>query len=158
MYEMIHPASFLTRYQKWWNSHPASSLEALEFAILLLRLVAYSAQFLPSQTYAANHIQRIPVPSIQNHCNQLAINMWRAFEPLSTSRNLWSVYSLFFQVCYLKNAGCVKEAWHVFGSTVRLAQDLGLHVEPHAPTHFKWNELEKDMRRRAFWNLYLLDR
>ena len=158
MYEMIHLASFLTRYQNWWTSYPASSLEALEFAILLLRLVAYSAQFLPSHTHAADHVQSIPVLSIQNHYNQLAINVWRAYKPLSTSHSLWSVYSLFFHVCYLKNTGCVKEAWYVFGSTVRLAQDLGLHVEPCASTHFKWNELEKDMRRRAFWNLYSLDR
>ena len=155
---MIHPSSFLTRYQNWWASHPASSPETLEFAILLLRLVAYSAQFLPSQTHAADHVEHIPVHSIGNHCHELANKMGSAYESLGASHTISSVYQMFFHVCYLQNEGRIREAWYIFGSTARLAQDIGLHLEPCAPTHSKLNELEKDMRRRAFWNLHTWDR
>ena len=158
IYEMVHSTSFLLRYQNWWTSNPAHSFEGLEFAVLLLRLGAYSTQFLPSQAHPADHIKGIPLSSIREHCYELATKLWNTYESLDPPRTLTSAHQMFFQTCYLKNEGRVKDAWYTLGSTVRLAQDLGLHLEQSAPMSANINELEKEMRRRAFWNLYMWDR
>ena len=55
-----------------------------------------------------------------------------------------------------KAAGSARHgsAWVKIGMAVRIAQDLGLMLEP--PPHLSWAEQEE--HRRVFWSIYLLDR
>jgi hypothetical protein len=44
-------------------------------------------------------------------------------------------------------------AWIWFGSSLRIAQDIGLHCESGP-----WSPIEAEMRRRVWWGIYVWDR
>ncbi len=161
MYEIIHSTSFLTRYESWWAALPVNQLGEVEFCLLLLRICAYSAQFLPSQAYTADTICGVSITLIREHCCKAANGLSRVCGSTVSTRSLTSVQHLSFSACYLMNEGRMKDAWYVIGDAARLAQDLGMHLEATAAamtTQSRFNDLDKEMRRRAFWNLYVWDR
>ncbi|KAH7115003.1 fungal-specific transcription factor domain-containing protein, partial [Dendryphion nanum] len=163
MYEMIHPALFLGRYEKWWRTVPGSTTESLHLGILILRVCAYSAQFSPAATAEANSVGGnkllgVSMDKIREHCHGLASRLQRLCEQMSGAKSLTWVQQLFYAACYEKNEGNVKDAWYTLGNAVRVVQDLGMHVEEPHRGRRGMNDLEYDMGRRAFWNLYIWDR
>ncbi|KAA8895168.1 fungal-specific transcription factor domain-containing protein [Sphaerosporella brunnea] len=54
---------------------------------------------------------------------------------------------------YLAELNCKSAAWTWLGSTVRIAQDIGLHREGGP-----WAVVEGEMRRRVWWGIYAWDR
>ncbi|KAF3929485.1 hypothetical protein ABW19_dt0200268 [Dactylella cylindrospora] len=54
---------------------------------------------------------------------------------------------------YLTEINCKSAAWTWLGSTVRIAQDIGLHRETGP-----WPTIEGEMRRRVWWGVYVWDR
>lgn len=161
IYETMHSSTFLTRYESWWTMLAVNQIEEVEFCVLLLRICAYSAQFLPSRAYTADTICGVSITSIREHCCRVANTLSRVFEFIGGPRSLTSVQHLSFAACYLMNEGRMKDAWYVISDAIRLAQDLGMHLEVTAAittTRSHFNELEKEIRRRAFWNLYIWDR
>ncbi|EWC47102.1 hypothetical protein DRE_03471 [Drechslerella stenobrocha 248] len=54
---------------------------------------------------------------------------------------------------YLTEINCKSAAWTWLGSTVRIAQDIGLHRETGP-----WPVIEGEMRRRVWWGVYVFDR
>jgi hypothetical protein len=54
---------------------------------------------------------------------------------------------------YLTELNCKSAAWTWLGSTVRIAQDIGLHRESGP-----WSVVEGEMRRRVWWGIYAWDR
>lgn len=157
IYEMIHPTTFLTHYESWWHSDMEGWVHDVEFGVLILRVCAYSAQFLPSRAYTADTICGMSLSKIREHCHSLAIDLSNLCDSAS-SPSLTSVQHLYFAACYSKNEGRMKEAWFMLGHAIRLAQDLELHLEPPDSSQPQLDDLEKDMRRRTFWNLYIWDR
>ncbi|KAF2233368.1 hypothetical protein EV356DRAFT_207909 [Viridothelium virens] len=158
IYEMIHPTLFLNRYEQWWRSFPGSNKESLEFGILILRICAYSAQFIPSKTHTTDELLGIPVDIIRTHCNRLATRLYRVCGELEGPQSLSCVHQLFYHACYVKNEGSIRDAWYALGTAVRVFQDLSVGLEEPLTSQTPINDLEKDMRRRAFWNLYIWDR
>lgn len=59
---------------------------------------------------------------------------------------------------FLAEKGRMSEAWKLVGSAIRSAQSIGLHRDPGSQM---WQEMpaeEKELRRRAWWGLYIWDR
>jgi hypothetical protein len=54
---------------------------------------------------------------------------------------------------FLTELNCKSAAWTWLGSTVRIAQDIGLHRETGP-----WTVVEGEMRRRVWWGIYAWDR
>ncbi|KAF8539676.1 fungal-specific transcription factor domain-containing protein [Trichophaea hybrida] len=54
---------------------------------------------------------------------------------------------------FLTELNCKSAAWAWLGSTVRIAQDIGLHRESGP-----WPVVEGEMRRRVWWGIYAWDR
>ncbi|KAK6353069.1 hypothetical protein TWF696_005059 [Orbilia brochopaga] len=54
---------------------------------------------------------------------------------------------------YLTEINCKSAAWTWLGSTIRIAQDIGLHRESGP-----WPVIEGEMRRRVWWGVYVWDR
>ena len=54
---------------------------------------------------------------------------------------------------YLTEVNCKSAAWTWLGSTVRIAQDIGLHRQSGP-----WPVVEGEMRRRVWWGIYAWDR
>jgi hypothetical protein len=163
IYEMMHPTLFLGRYEKWWRTVPGSTSESLHFSILILRVCAYSAQFFPVSTVetgilSENNLLGVPVDRIRGHCHELASRLQRLCEQLSGPKSLIWVQQLFYAACYEQNEGGIKRAWYMLGNAIRVVEDLGLHVEDTSIRKRGMNDLEYDMGRRAFWNLYIRDR
>jgi hypothetical protein len=51
--------------------------------------------------------------------------------------------------------GC--RAWNILGLAIRMGQSIGLHVED-SPTENTIDPIQQEMRRRAWYSLYVLDR
>ena len=156
--EMIHPTSFLTRYEQWWRSFPGSTVEDLDFCALVLTVCAYSAQYLPSRSLAGPKIHGMLNDTIREHCFDLSKRMSSLCASFPGNRSLARVQHLYYAACYQKNEGRVKDAYYVLGDAIRLAHDLEMHMEYSLSSRVQLNELDKDLRRRAFWNLYIWDR
>jgi hypothetical protein len=59
---------------------------------------------------------------------------------------------------FLAERGRVSEAWKLMGNGIRTAQSIGLHRDPASPVWQEMPEEEKDLRRSAWWGLYIWDR
>lgn len=59
---------------------------------------------------------------------------------------------------FLSARGRMSEAWKLMGDGVRVAQSIGLHRDPGSPVWQEMPEEERDLRRRAWWGLYIWDR
>lgn len=59
---------------------------------------------------------------------------------------------------FLAERGRLSEAWKLVGSGIRSAQAAGLHRDPGSQVWQEMSEGEKDLRRRAWWGLYIWDR
>ena len=155
---LISTSSFFSQYERWWNAMSPRCICDIEYGILLLRMCAYSAQFLPSRGYTADTICGASISSVREQCHRLAICLTRICESGGGMRSFIGVQSLCLGLVFLKNEGRIKEAWYLMGNLVTIAYHLGLHLEGTSPQWSSLNELEKEMRRRVFWNLYIWDR
>lgn len=159
IYEMIHPSSFLSRYAIWWASHEdgnTQSDEHLDFGLLILRLGLLSLQSLPHPKYPASKVLNTSPESLERRLYALANNAQQHRRSrLARRRSLTFIQCGFYHVCYLKNKAEIRESWHVLSETVNDAHELGLHLkDPGAPL----SDLEMELRRRTFWNLYVWNR
>ncbi|KAI8662461.1 Fungal-trans domain-containing protein [Fusarium sp. Ph1] len=68
--------------------------------------------------------------------------------------SLQSLQGLVIMQIYLQVSGRYSTASHISGVATRLAQTLGLHRHSH---RFKFDPLETELRRRAWWCQYSLD-
>nr|GAT53936.1 predicted protein [Mycena chlorophos] len=62
---------------------------------------------------------------------------------------------------YLCSVNCLPQAWILVGQAVRIAQDLGLHVNlglHRSPRRLTITPVEKETRRKIWWGVYCLDR
>ncbi|KAI7788590.1 fungal specific transcription factor domain-containing protein [Diaporthe eres] len=75
------------------------------------------------------------------------IDPWNNNFVLDDARTL-TLQSIFLSEMNLKSA-----AWNCLGNAVRVAQDIGLYSESGP-----WPVIEGEMRRRAWWTIYILDR
>ncbi|KAG6333504.1 hypothetical protein ID866_5580, partial [Astraeus odoratus] len=65
------------------------------------------------------------------------------------------VQSFILMSSFLCSINCLPQAWILVGQAVRTAQDLGLHRSPRRLTI---SPVEKETRRKIWWNVYCLDR
>ncbi|KAH7100638.1 fungal-specific transcription factor domain-containing protein [Auriculariales sp. MPI-PUGE-AT-0066] len=56
---------------------------------------------------------------------------------------------------FLCSINCLPRAWLTVGQAVRTAQDLGLH---RSPRHLRLKLDKKELRRKVWWCIYVLDR
>lgn len=157
MKQIVHLPSFLLRYQQWWNLDRPFSIPDTEFAVLILRICAYAAQFLPSQTHTIDSIDRLPLSGIRNACNEVANSLARACLTLDWSGSLTRVQHLLFFAIKLSCEGRTDMFWEAIGAASQAAQKAGIHKDHFEPGKIN-NGLEKEIRCRVFCSLYILDR
>ncbi|KAF2197574.1 hypothetical protein GQ43DRAFT_200015 [Delitschia confertaspora ATCC 74209] len=156
--ELLHPPLFLKCYEQWWKTFPGSSVHNLEFGVLILRMCAFSAQFIPSQSFGEDRIQNIPVDTIRIHCKNVARRLHRVTDQIRGGGSLTSVHHMFYWSCYLQNEGSMTDAWYALGDCIRVSREIGLHLTGGLDLKTPVNELERDISRRCFWNLFTCDR
>lgn len=163
MSQLIHSPSFMYRYECWWNKRPVLTLDDVEFAVLTLRVCLLASQFLPSPSYTIDTIRGVPLTHIRDTCCDIANKL----ATISASVHLTgSLIRLQYTCLTGLNVACegrAKESWEVLSSAIHMAQGLGYHKHAtdgtvSSPYNDDADELEQEMGRRTFYNLYIWDK
>ncbi|PVH99812.1 hypothetical protein DM02DRAFT_642767 [Periconia macrospinosa] len=156
MKQLVHAPSFLISYQQWWLKDRPLSTDDVEFAVLILRICAYAAQFLPSSSHTIDRIHGLSLAQIRNVCSEVANNLANACVALDWKGSLVRVQHLLFAAVRSSCDGRSDRFWEGIAYASQAAQKAGIHRDPPNPGQNNW-ELEKEMRRRVFCCLYILD-
>ncbi|RDH37727.1 hypothetical protein BDQ94DRAFT_182996 [Aspergillus welwitschiae] len=157
MKQIIHPPSFLTQYQHWWTKEWPLSVDDIEFAALVLRIGAYSAQFLPSPTHTLDRIRGQSLSDIRDTCSHLGGELARACLSLNWKGSLVRVQHILFAAFRSSCEGRTDKFWEGIASACSAAQKAGIHTVAPVPGEDSSQVLEKEMRRRTLCGLYVLD-
>ena len=157
MKQLVHAPSFLICYQQWWLKDRPLSIADVEFAVLILRICSYSAQFLPSPSHTVGRIDASSLPEIRNLCADVGNGLARACVTLDWKGSLVRVQHLLFAAIKSSCEGRTDQFWEGIASACQAAQKAGIQRDSPDPGNNSW-ELEKEMRRRVFCSLFALDR
>jgi hypothetical protein len=152
LYEIIHPPSFLERYDTWWSKTEYINYDDIQFGILILRICCNSILFLPHAKYPTNNLIDIPLDLLAQRCHDAADRLDH-FHPWKSS--YLRVQQLFQKAIYEKGRARVKESWFLLNDAISIAQDLALHSEKISA---EFTSVDMEMRRRLFWSLYVWDK
>ena len=155
--QLIYPPRFLAQYQGWWSLERSLSVIDIEFAVLLLRICSYASRFLPSPTYTIDRIRGMILADIHNACDDIATNLTVTCARLDARGSLLRVQHLAYDALISSCEGRISASWETLSCTIRVAQRVGIHSDAVTWTH-GIDEIEREMRRRTFCNLYIWDR
>lgn len=161
MDQLIEPNWFLPRYEAWWDADkPLKSVSDVELAILLLRISAYASRFLPCRSYAVDQIRGWKLHDIRKVCDDVANDLVLALSSLDSRASLDRVLYLSFVGLTHMCEGRMGLAWDATGHAIRVAHRLGIScISPGASMDYNdSNDLEKEMRRRTWCNLFIWNR
>jgi hypothetical protein len=158
MDQLLHPATFIPQYQKWWTKGTPETVDDVEFAVLLLKMCSYASQFLPSPSYSIDSIRGMLLADIRSACNVIADNLATICRRLHPRGSLLRVQHLVFSGLGLQAEGETNGFWETLNCAIRVAQRVGIDRSPWVWTEGGEQELEHEMRRRTFCNLYVWDR
>ena len=116
---------------------------------LITAVCAESAFLLPKEVFPEGYLVANTFLQASRDCLQsyLEVDLENPIES--------SVAIRYFHSNCLHAAGKPKFSWHIFGEAVRLAQVMQLHDES---SHEGLFPMEAELRRRAFWIVYLGDK
>jgi hypothetical protein len=161
IYETIHPPSFQSRYASWWiaqenndRSGDAVRDEDIDFGLLVLRVCLLIIQSLPHSKFPTTGVLKSHPKAMERWYSSLADELDKSQPPFKKP-SMETVQHRFLHVSYLKNYGKIRESWSVLSTAVKDAHEMGLHLKEPGITI---SELDMELRRRTFWNLYVWDR
>ena len=156
MDHLVHPPWFLARYQRWWAAERVTLVMEVDFAVLILRICSYASHFLPSPSYTLDKIRGVLLSEIRNTCDEIS-------ESLAAISSAWDGRGSFIRVQHLAffSLRCQMEGrrdafWDALSRAIRVAQNGGIHTDA-AKIRPGSDEMEKEMERRTFCNLYIWD-
>ena len=155
--QLLYPPWFLRQYQTWWKLDHLSSVAHLEFAILFVRACHYALQFLPSPTCTIDSIKGISLKDIRKSCEEVINALTPISIRLDPRGSLLRVQYTAFAGLDSMCMGRMNTFWEQLSYATRVAQQIGLHSDMVAWSN-NADELDKEMRRRTFCNLYVWDR
>lgn len=164
MKQVVHAPSFLTNYQQWWGKRKPLGVAYVEFAALILRICSYATQFLPSPTHIMDQIGGRPLADIRDTCSDVGRNLAMLCESLDWKGSLFRVQHILFAALKVSCEGRTDQFWEGIASASRAAQKAGVHTdtivlkESLDPRNDSARELDKEVRRRVFCSLFVLDR
>lgn len=154
--QLLYAPWFLAQYKRWWGLHRISSVAGVEFAILILRVCCYASQFLPSPSYIIDSIKGVPLVDIRRSCEEVINALLPICRRLDSRGSLIRVQHIAFAGLGCIGVGRMHAFWEHVSCATRVAQQIGLHLETNVwPDNM--DEVEKEMRRRTFCNLYIWD-
>jgi hypothetical protein len=123
-YSSIYPPTFAAEYSKWWEDRANGRQLSPEFTCLLLRVCAYSSQYLPDSLREQLQFELgANVQILTERFNRSADQLSQTFHPEKPS--LTKVQQLFLRGAWLKSESMLVQSWHTLGTAVREAQELG---------------------------------
>jgi hypothetical protein len=156
--EMLHPSGFQAMYEAWFNKLPVKSVRSVELAVLILRSCAYTSYFLPSRSHNIDNIHGLALQEIRTVCNRIADRIAPVCAVLDPKGSLIRVQHLLYAGLGDRFEGRACAFWEALSNAIRASQVIGLHTNGENSHESGINELEKEMRRRTYCNLYVWDR
>lgn len=154
---MVHGPTFLARYQRWWGRNEGLSVADVEFAVLILRVCAYAAHFLPSHTTNVDAIRGQPLSDIRRITSEIANNLAEACSPLDPNGSLVRVQHMLFCALTASCEGRTDLFWDGLVTASRAALRAGIHTDAAAPGYYGSEKLERELNRRTLCALFFLD-
>ncbi|KAL8791272.1 MAG: hypothetical protein Q9213_000229 [Squamulea squamosa] len=142
--------------RQWWLKDRPLSIADIEFAVLILRICLYAAQLLPSSLHDIDKISALSLPENRNVCTEVGNSLAKACLVLDWKGSLVRVQHLLFAAIKFSCEGRTDQFWEGIAAASQAAQKAGIQRDSSGPENDSW-ELEKEMRRRVFCSLYLLD-
>ncbi|KAI0382392.1 hypothetical protein F5Y04DRAFT_45580 [Hypomontagnella monticulosa] len=156
MDQAVHLPWFLSQYQRWWTIGRPTRVSEVDFAVLILRICSYACLFLPSPSYTLDRIRGVLLADIRSTCDDVAETLSGICSRIDARGSLVRVLHLSFFGLKTRCEGRINDFWEALGRAIRVAQSAGLHSGSATSRH-GLDELDKEMRRRAFCNLYVWD-
>lgn len=156
MDNLIHTPWFLLRYQRWWAVERVTLVMEVDFGVLILRICSYALQFLPSPSYTLDKIRGALLSDICNTCDEIAESLAAISSAFDGRGSLIRVQHLAFFGLRCQMEGRKDALWDALSHAIRVAQSVGIHSEV-AKVRPGVDELEKEMGRRTFCNLFIWD-
>ncbi|KAL2699710.1 Transcription factor XilB [Penicillium crustosum] len=162
MKQVIHAPSFLASYQLWWAKNKITEVADVEFAALITRICSYATQFLPSPSHTVDQIRGRSLADIRDTCSNIGNNLATACEILDWKGTLVRVQHIIFAALKVSCEGRTSQFWEGIGSACRAAQKAGIHTDTTSLMGSQLpkdsaQELNRDIQRRTFCSLYVLD-
>ncbi|KAJ5880972.1 uncharacterized protein N7473_012025 [Penicillium subrubescens] len=136
------------------HSGQAISEDDINFGVLVLRVSLLSIQNLPHSKYPTAGVLSTHLDHLEHWFVTLADELGN-FQALERKPSIVTVQHRFYHVCYLQNYAKVRPSWAVLSAAVKDARELGLHMKDPG---ISLSDLDMELRRRTFWNLYVWDR
>lgn len=157
MKQVIHAPSFLARYQQWWTKGQPFTVADAEFAVLILRVGSYAAQFLPAPSHTVDRIGGLSLVDISNTCSEVGASLAQACLSLDWKGSLVRVQHTLFLALKFSCEGRTDRFWEGIASSSRAAQKAGIHTDALLPGADGGQNLESEIERRTLCSLYVLD-
>jgi hypothetical protein len=124
-YTSIYGPTFTDQYVQWWADRAVGKRLSPEFTCLLLRVCAYSVQYLTAALRDMIEFELACSSQVlTERFSSAAEQLSQSFEASNTS--IERVQALFLKGAWLKSESKIVESWHALGRTIREAQELGM--------------------------------
>jgi hypothetical protein len=152
-YTAIYGPTLAEKYVQWWADRGAGKQLSPVFTCLLLRVCAYSVQYLTPP------LRRMIEFELACNCQTLTDRFADAAEQLSRSFDasrtcVERVQEKFLKCVWLKAESKIVESWHALSLTIREAQELGIDKDAGIEDLC---EFDIEIRRRVWTLLYNWD-
>lgn len=170
-YDVLDEITFHQQFASWRHfpysahSHAIDSLPAdiLAFPSLLFQLMAHCLIHQPVGERASPSVESLKYASGMTFVDLACESSEAGYSMIEAmgkdKMSVVAVQSGLLRASFLKNTGSVIEAWHVVGTTIRNAQEIGLHAtvaaqDPLGSIDARWDH---EMRCRVWFVLHNWD-
>ncbi|KAF2127446.1 hypothetical protein P153DRAFT_377670 [Dothidotthia symphoricarpi CBS 119687] len=152
-YSAIYGPTFTDNYVQWWTDRTNGKRLPPEFTCLLLRICAYTVQYLPSSLRNMAEFElACDSQGLIDRFASAAEQLSQSFEASNTC--IERVQEQFLKGAWLKSESKIVESWHTLSSTIRAAQELGIDRDANVED---LSEFDIEIRRRIWTLLYIWD-
>jgi Fungal specific transcription factor domain len=147
LYPFLHEGDFRAAYEPMWEqSSPIRYHSRLSWFGVLNMVFAYGCEF--CGTIQDQEILAVAAPFVARSRNIVLSHVFK-------SSTLETVQSLLLMCYYLQGTVELDECWNLVGLMIRTAISLGLHLSPETE---KFLPIERELRKRAWWGCFVIDR
>ncbi|KAH6300475.1 hypothetical protein HBI39_132970 [Parastagonospora nodorum] len=152
-YSAIYGPTLADQYVTWWADRTAQKRVSPEFTCLLLRICAYSVQYLtPSLREMVEFELACDSQVLTDRFATAAEQLSQSFQ--ASDPTIERIQEQFLKGAWLKSESKIVESWHALGCTIRAAQELGIDRDAGIE---ELPEFDIEIRRRMWALLYLWD-
>jgi hypothetical protein len=124
-YSTIYGPTLTDQYVQWWADRALGKRLSPEFTCLLLRICAYSVQYLTTPMRKMIEFElACDSQVLSDRFAAAAEQLSQSFEASNTT--IERVQEQFLKGVWLKSESRIVDSWHALGSTIREAQELGI--------------------------------